>query len=70
MRPNHRLGVDDKPGHEAFTDLAPRTRSDYQAVFNYLKPVDDTPLSRFDRPLIVRIRDKRRKIKAANLLTM
>jgi hypothetical protein len=31
-------------GHAAFLDLAPRTRSDYQAVFNYLKPIADTPL--------------------------
>lgn len=44
--------------HEAFRDLAPRTRSDYQIIFNYLKPIEDTPLVRFDRPLVVRIRDK------------
>jgi len=31
-------------GHPAFLDLAPRTRSDYQAVFDYLKPIADTPL--------------------------
>jgi integrase len=59
----------DKPGtlgllisayraHPAFTDLAPRTRSDYQNVFDYLKPIADTPLIKFDKPLIVRIRDK------------
>jgi hypothetical protein len=42
----------------AFLDLAPRTRSDYQKVFDYLKPIADTPLARFDRPLVVRIRDK------------
>lgn len=45
-------------GHEAFRDLAPRTRSDYQAIFDYLRPIADTPLVRFDRPLVVRIRDK------------
>jgi integrase len=45
-------------GHAAFLDLAPRTRSDYQAVFDYLKPIADTPLIKFDKPLIVRIRDK------------
>ena len=45
-------------GHPAFTDLAPRTKSDYQAVFDYLKPIADTPLVRFDKPLVVRIRDK------------
>ena len=44
--------------HEAFRDLAPRTRADYQIIFNYLKPIEDTPLVRFDRPLVVRIRDK------------
>jgi hypothetical protein len=44
--------------HPAFTDLAPRTKSDYQAVFQYLKPIADTVLTRFDKPLIVRIRDK------------
>ncbi len=44
--------------HPAFTDLAPRTKSDYQAVFNYLKAIDDTVLTRFDKPLVVRIRDK------------
>ena len=41
----------------AFQDLATRTRSDYQRVFDYLMPVGDTPLVRFDRPLVVRIRD-------------
>jgi integrase len=45
-------------GHPAFLDLAPRTRSDYQAVFDYLKAIADTPLVKFDKPLIVRIRDK------------
>jgi integrase len=44
--------------HEAFKDLAPRTRSDYQKHFDYLKPIADTPLARFDKPLVVRIRDK------------
>jgi integrase len=41
-----------------FADLAPRTRTDYQRVFDYLKPIGDTALVKFDRPLIVRIRDK------------
>jgi integrase len=45
-------------GHAAFLDLAPRTRSDYQTAFNYLRPIADTPLVKFDKPLIVRIRDK------------
>lgn len=42
----------------AFTDLAQRTMSDYQKIFNYLQPIADTPLVKFDTPLIVRIRDK------------
>jgi integrase len=45
-------------GHEAFTDLAERTRSDHQDVFDYLQPIADTPLSRFTPPRIVRIRGK------------
>ncbi|MDF2974529.1 MAG: integrase [Microvirga sp.] len=45
-------------GHSAFTDLAPLTQRDYQKIFDYLKPLADTPLKRFDRPLVVRIRDK------------
>ena len=42
----------------SFTDLAPRTRHDYQRIIDYLRPIADTPLVRFDRPLVVRIRDK------------
>jgi integrase len=42
----------------AFQDLAPRTQSDYQKHFDYLRPIADTQLARFDRPLVVRIRDK------------
>ena len=30
--------------HAAFLDLAPRTRADYQSVFDYLKPIADMPL--------------------------
>ena len=41
-----------------FQDLAPRTRADYQSHFDYLHPIAGTPLSNFDRPLVVRIRDK------------
>jgi integrase len=44
--------------HASYTNLEPRTRKDYQRVFDYLKPIADTPLVKFDRPLIVRIRDK------------
>jgi integrase len=41
-----------------FRDLAVRTRADYQRCLDYLKPISDTPLVRFDRGLVVRIRDK------------
>jgi hypothetical protein len=41
----------------AFQGLAPQTQSDYQRIFDYLRPITDTPLRRFDRPLVVRIRD-------------
>lgn len=44
--------------HAAFLDLAPRTQADYQRHFDYLRNIADTPLTRFDRPLVVRIRDK------------
>ena len=55
----------------AFQDLAPRTQSDYQRCFDYLQPIADTPLVRFDRSLVVRIRDlaeSRRKRDFANKL--
>jgi len=42
----------------SFMDLAPRTRADYQGLFEYLRPISDTPLANFDRSLVVRIRDK------------
>jgi Phage integrase family len=44
--------------HPAFTDLADHTKSDYQRIFDYLRPIADTALTRFDAPLVVRIRDK------------
>lgn len=44
--------------HTAFTDLSPRTKADYQRCFDYLQPLADTPLSRFNPPLVVKIRDK------------
>lgn len=44
--------------HPTFTDLAPRTKADYQRCLDYLKPIADTPLPRFTSPLIVNIRDK------------
>ena len=44
--------------HDAFTGLAPLTRRDYEKIFSYLAAIEDTPLKRFDRPLVTRIRDK------------
>jgi integrase len=44
--------------HRAFTDLAPHTQRDYARAIEYLRPISDTPLSRFDPPLLVGIRDK------------
>jgi len=41
-----------------FSDLAPRTRADYSRCFDYLRPIADTPLIQFTRPLVVKIRDK------------
>ena len=42
----------------SFLELAIRTRADYQRCLDYLQPIADTPLVRFDRALVVRIRDK------------
>ena len=42
----------------AFQDLAYRTKSDYQRIFDYLQPIADTACDRFTPPLIVKIRDK------------
>jgi len=44
--------------HPAFTDLAEPHQADYQRIFDYLRPITDTALTRFDAPLVVRIRDK------------
>ena len=42
----------------SFETPADRTRRDYQRCLDYLKPISETPLARFDKPLVVRIRDK------------
>lgn len=41
-----------------FQKLAARTRADYQKVFDWLKAIEDTPLERFSRGLVAKIRDK------------
>lgn len=38
--------------------LKPKTREFYERAFQYLRPINDTPLLKFDRPLVIRIRDK------------
>ena len=62
-RPHEKPGtlgllIHDYRASPTFQDLAPQTQSDYQKIFDYLRPIADTPLRRFDRPLVVRIRDK------------
>jgi len=52
------LLIDRYRAHTAFTDLADRTKNDYQRVFDYLKGIADTPLTWFTPPRVVRIRDK------------
>ncbi|MFT3724631.1 MAG: tyrosine-type recombinase/integrase [Hyphomonadaceae bacterium] len=44
--------------HPAFTDLARRTRADYERCFAYLEPIGDTQLVKITSPLVVKIRDK------------
>lgn len=41
-----------------FLEKAPRTRADYQRVFDYLYPIRDTGLERFKSPFVVNIRDR------------
>ena len=55
--------IEEYRAHPAFADLASRTRSDYQKIFDYLKPIADTPLIRFNKPFVVLIRDKAAKDK-------
>jgi integrase len=45
----------------AFQDLAPKTKREYQRCLDYLRRIAATPLVKFDRPLIVRIRDEAAK---------
>lgn len=52
-----------------FTNLAPITRKDYQRVFDWLQPINDTPLVEFDTALVYALRDKayqQRKRRFAN----
>src|SRR3984893_2353434 len=53
-----RLLITEYRASPAFLDLAPRTRLDYQRCLDYFAPSCDTALVKFDRGLVVRIRDK------------
>lgn len=50
--------VADYRASHVFKNLAVRTQSDYQAVFDYLSPLDTTPVARFTTGTIVKLRDK------------
>jgi integrase len=50
--------IRDYKASSAWKDRAPRTKADYNRVFDWLHPIADTPLKRFNRPLVVQIRDK------------
>jgi hypothetical protein len=52
------LLIADYRASQVFSDLAPRTRVDYQRIFDYLHAIDGTILGHFNRPLVVKIRDK------------
>ncbi|KQW31785.1 site-specific recombinase [Rhizobium sp. Root274] len=41
-----------------FKKRAERTRADYQRVFDWLQPIDDTPLEKFTRSFVAKIRDR------------
>jgi len=52
-----------------FQKRAIRTKADYQKCFDWLKPIEDTPLERFSRGLVAQIRDeaeKQHKFRFAN----
>jgi integrase len=54
-----------------FTGLADRTRSDYQKVFDYLKPLDRMPVREIESGFLYALRDKanaKRKRRFANYL--
>lgn len=42
----------------AWRELKPKSQEWYESGIAYLKPINDTPLIKFDSPLVVRIRDK------------
>jgi integrase len=42
----------------AFMDLAARTQSDYQKVFDYLQPLGEMPLVKIDSAFVAKLRDR------------
>lgn len=48
-----------------FTELAPRTQSDYRKCMDYLHPIKDTPLAIINTAFMARLRDKAVKAKKA-----
>jgi hypothetical protein len=46
---------------DAFLQFAPRTRSDYEKVFNFLEPLWDAPVKTVTAPQLARLRDKWRQ---------
>ncbi|MDA4845915.1 tyrosine-type recombinase/integrase [Hoeflea poritis] len=50
--------IEDYKKDVVFTDLAPRTQADYQKIFDYLKPIQNTSLRWFTRGRVTKIRDK------------
>jgi len=52
-----------------FAGLAPRTRADYQRIFDYLRKIEDMPLYQIDEAAVLRFRDRafeQRKRRFAN----
>lgn len=45
-------------GSPAFTELAPRSKSDYETVLLWLRALDEKPLSSFTKPFCYKLRDK------------
>jgi integrase len=46
---------------DAFRDLAPRTKADYERCFAFLEPLHDKPVKAFTTPALAKMRDEWRK---------
>jgi site-specific recombinase XerD len=55
---------------EAFTGLAPRTKSDYEKTFAWYEPVWDQPLELFSHEEIVRLIDKWKRARGRRFVNM